>query len=190
MARFCWQCGAALNAPLPQREDAMRPMTARRPITVMFCDLVGSTALSTRMDPEDFSELLKSCHRLVTGIIAAHGGFTARHMGDGTLAFFGYPETQEDDAERAVQAGLAIARAMPGITVLGQKMQVRVGISTGVVIVGDVTGRGGPRGLDVAGEAPNLAARLQASPGACWSTRLLTPWRSGLSSVYPRDYFS
>ena len=140
-----------------------RGTIARRPVTVMFCDLVGSTTLSIGMDPEDFGDILRVCHTLVTDIVVSHGGFVARYMGDGTLAFFGYPQSGEDNAERAIRAGLALLRAIPQVTALGRPMQMRVGIAAGVVLVGDIVGGRGPRSLDVAGEVPNLAARLQTA---------------------------
>jgi class 3 adenylate cyclase len=167
LAQFCSHCGAPL-APFepeaihgPFAERAM----SRRPVCVMFCDLVGATALSARMDAEDFSELLQNCHRIVTTIVNAHYGFVARYMGDGTLAYFGYPQSGEDDAARAVKAGLAVLGAMPAVTFNGKPMQVRIGIATGVVVVGDIVAGRGTRGLDIAGEVPNLAARLQEAAG-------------------------
>jgi class 3 adenylate cyclase len=168
LALFCSHCGAAL-AKAAAREvgggNAERAIS-RRPVTVMFCDLVGSVALSAGMDAEDFSALLEDCHRVVTTIVGAHHGFVARYMGDGTLAYFGYPQSGEDDAERAVQAALAVLRALPEVTVDGQPMQARIGIATGVAVVGDIVAGRGSRGLDIAGDVPNLAARLQAAAGA------------------------
>jgi class 3 adenylate cyclase len=135
----------------------------RRQLTVMFCDLVGSTAMSARLDPEDMREVVGSYHRLCADLIAKAGGFVAKYMGEGLLAYFGYPQAHEHDAERAVQAGLALAEAMPKLkTAAGVPLQVRVGIATGLVVVGDLIGSGEAQERGIVGETPNLAARLQA----------------------------
>ena len=135
----------------------------RRQLTVMFCDLVGSTAMSARLDPEDMREVVGSYHRLCADLIAKAGGFVAKYMGDGVLTYFGYPQAHEHDAERAVQAGLALAEAMPKLkTAAGVPLQVRVGIATGLVVVGDLIGSGEAQERGIVGETPNLAARLQA----------------------------
>jgi class 3 adenylate cyclase/tetratricopeptide (TPR) repeat protein len=152
----------------------------RRQLTVMFCDLVGSTALSARLDPEDLRAVIGAYHRCVAGVIERAGGFVAKYMGDGVLAYFGYPRADEHDAERAVRAGLALVEAVAGLdTAAGETLQVRVGIATGLVVVGDLIGEGEARERGVVGETPNLAARLQglAEPGAVVisaSTRRLT----------------
>ena len=140
----------------------------RRQITVMFCDLVGSTALSTRFDPEDLRELIAAYHRAVTEVVAGFDGFVAKYMGDGVLVYFGYPRAHEDDAERAVRAGLASIAAVGRLNVGTAKLQARVGIATGLVVVGDLIGEGSAREQSVVGETPNLAARLQAlaAPGS------------------------
>jgi class 3 adenylate cyclase/tetratricopeptide (TPR) repeat protein len=141
----------------------------RRQLTVMFCDLVGSTALSTRLDPEDLRGIIGAYHRCCTELIEGHGGFVAKYMGDGVLAYFGYPRAHEHDAERAVRAGLAMVEAVPNVDAnAGAALQVRVGISTGLVVVGDLVGSGEAQERGVVGETPNLAARLQglAEPGA------------------------
>ena len=135
----------------------------RRQLTVMFCDLVGSTAMSARLDPEDMREVVGSYQRLCADLIAKAGGFVAKYMGDGLLAYFGYPQAHEHDAERAVQAGLALAEAMPKLkTAAGVPLQVRVGMATGLVVVGDLIGSGEAQERGIVGETPNLAARLQA----------------------------
>ena len=135
----------------------------RRQLTVMFCDLVGSTAMSARLDPEDMREVVGSYQRLCADLIAKAGGFVAKYMGDGVLAYFGYPQAHEHDAERAVQAGLTLAEAMPKLkTAAGVPLQVRVGIATGLVVVGDLIGSGEAQERGIVGETPNLAARLQA----------------------------
>jgi class 3 adenylate cyclase len=134
----------------------------RRQVTVMFCDLVGSTALSTRFDPEDLREIISAYHRAVAEAIAGFDGFVAKYMGDGVLNYFGYPRAHEDDAERAVRAGLASIDAVSRLNVGTAKLQARVGIATGLVVIGDLIGEGSAREQSVVGETPNLAARLQA----------------------------
>ena len=134
----------------------------RRQVTVMFCDLVGSTALSTRFDPEDLREIISAYHRAVAEVIAGFDGFVAKYMGDGVLIYFGYPRAHEDDAERAVRAGLASIDAVGRLDVGAAKLQARVGIATGLVVVGDLIGEGSAQEQSVVGETPNLAARLQA----------------------------
>ncbi len=135
----------------------------RRQLTVMFCDLVGSTALSARLDPEDLREVIGAYHRCCTDLISEAGGLVAKYMGDGVLAYFGYPLAHEHDAEHAVQAGLALVEAAPKLTTAASvPLQVRVGIATGLVVVGDLIGAGAAQEQAVVGETPNLAARLQA----------------------------
>src|SRR5450755_130283 len=150
----------ATAAPVtPQPHDAAE----RRQLTVMFCDLVGSTALSARLDPEDMREIVGAYHRSCAEQITKAGGFVAKYMGDGVLAYFGYPQAHEHDAERAVFAGLALAEAVPMLkTAAGTSLQVRVGIATGLVVVGDLIGSGDAQERGVVGDTPNLAARLQA----------------------------
>jgi len=141
------------------------PWTAaeRRQLTVMFVDLVGSTALSTRLDPEDLREIIGAYHRCCAEQIEKSGGFVARYMGDGVLAYFGYPRADEDDAERAICAGLALIAAVAGLdTGPEERLRVRIGIATGLVIVGDLIGDGASQEHEVVGETPNLASRLQA----------------------------
>jgi class 3 adenylate cyclase len=111
----------------------------RRQLTVMFCDLVGSTQLSTRFDPEDLREIVGAHHRCVADTVARFGGFLAKYMGDGVLIYFGYPEAHEDDAERAVRAGLAVIDAV-GRLVTPEPLNVRIGVATGLVVVGDLIG--------------------------------------------------
>jgi class 3 adenylate cyclase len=134
----------------------------RRQLTVMFCDLVGSTELSARLDPEDLREVIGAYHRAVTGVVAGFDGFVAKYMGDGVLAYFGYPRAHEDDAERAVRAGLDVIDTVGRLDVRSVKLQARVGIATGLVVVGDLIGEGSAQEQSVVGETPNLAARLQA----------------------------
>ena len=141
----------------------------RRQLTVMFCDLVGSTALSARLDPEDMREVIRVYQDACSGAIARYDGFIAKYMGDGVLAYFGYPEAHEHDAERAVRSALAIVEAAPKLaTAAGSPLNVRVGIATGLVVVGDLIGSGEAQERGIVGETPNLAARLQgiAEPNA------------------------
>jgi class 3 adenylate cyclase/predicted ATPase len=156
------------NPPPPAGEGRVGPDAERRQLTVMFCDLVGSTALSTRLDPEDLREVLAAYHHAVAELVAGFDGFVARYMGDGVLIYFGHPRAHEDDAERAVRAGLGLIDAVGRLDVRYAKLQARVGIATGLVVVGDVIGEGSAQEQSVVGETPNLAARLQslAEPGA------------------------
>jgi class 3 adenylate cyclase/predicted ATPase len=137
----------------------------RRQLTVMFCDLVGSTALSTRHDPEDLRELIGDYHRAVRETAGRFDGFVAKYMGDGVLIYFGYPQAHEDDAERAVRAGLAVIETIGGLPARDD-LSVRLGVATGLAVVGDLIGEGAAQERGVVGETPNLAARLQglASP--------------------------
>src|ERR1700756_4467891 len=133
----------------------------RRQLAGMFCDLVGSTALSTRHDPEDLRELIGDYHRAVSKTVGRFDGFVAKYMGDGVLIYFGYPQAHEDDAERAVRAGLAVIEAV-GQLPAREDLSVRLGIATGLAVVGDLIGEGAAQERGVVGETPNLAARLQA----------------------------
>jgi len=134
----------------------------RRQLTVMFCDLVGSTELSARLDPEDLREVIAAYHRTVAEGVAGFDGFVAKYMGDGVLVYFGYPQAHEDDAERAVRAGLGVIDAVRRLDVKAVTLRARIGIATGLVIVGDLIGEGSAQEQSVVGETPNLAARLQA----------------------------
>jgi class 3 adenylate cyclase len=146
---------ASRDAPVPAEAE-------RRQLTVMFCDLVSSTELSARLDPEDLREVIAAYHRAVADVIRGFDGFVAKYMGDGVLIYFGYPQAHEDDAERAVRAGLGVIDAVGRLDVKSVKLQARVGIATGLVVVGDLIGEGSAQEQSVVGETPNLAARLQA----------------------------
>ena len=126
----------------------------------MFSDLVGSTALSARMDPEDLREVISAYQKCVAETVQRFGGFVAKFMGDGVLVYFGYPQAHEDDAERAVRAGLELVAAVSGLKTHAP-LQTRVGIATGLVVVGDLIGSGASQEQAIVGETPNLAARLQ-----------------------------
>src|ERR1700736_4848190 len=154
--------GDVLRTP-PGTKPAPRDSAERRQLTVMFCDLVGSSALSARLDPEDLRAVIGAYHACIAEVIARNEGVIARYMGDGVLAYFGYPQAHEDDAEQATRAGLALVDAVANLqTDFGTELRVRVGIATGMVVVGDLIGEGAAREQAVIGETPNLAARLQA----------------------------
>jgi class 3 adenylate cyclase len=156
------------NPPPPSGEGWVGAEAERRQLTVMFCDLVGSTPLSARYDPEDLREVIGAYHQCVVDTVAPFVGFVAKFMGDGVLVYFGYPQAHEDDAERAVRAGLAVIDAVDKLAT-PEPLSVRLGIASGLVVVGDLIGSGAAQERGVVGETPNLAARLQglAQPGAC-----------------------
>src|SRR5499427_7398301 len=149
---------AMVTAPTPGAPAQVD--AERRQLTVMFCDVVGSTALSTRHDPEDLREMIGDYHRAVAETVGRFDGFVAKYMGDGVLIYFGYPQAHEDDAERAVRAGLAVIEAV-GRLPARQHLNVRLGIATGLAVVGELIGEGAAQERGVVGETPNLAARLQ-----------------------------
>jgi class 3 adenylate cyclase/predicted ATPase len=158
--------GAA--APEPSLVTTRAPEAERRQLTVLFCDLVGSTELAARLDPEDMRDVIRTYQNAVAGEIGRFEGHVAKFMGDGVLAYFGWPRAHEDEAERAVRAGLALAEAMGRLqTPAGEMLEARIGIATGLVVVGDLVGEGASQEQAVVGETPNLAARLQAlaAPG-------------------------
>jgi class 3 adenylate cyclase len=146
--------------PAGATEPKPQDTAERRQVTVMFSDLVGSTALSTRMDPEDLREVISAYQKCVAATVGRFGGFVAKYMGDGVLVYFGYPQAHEDDAERAVRAGLLLVAAVSDLKTHAP-LQTRVGIATGLVVVGDLIGSGASQEQAIVGETPNLAARLQ-----------------------------
>ncbi len=175
-ARFCDACGAQLaptTAPSPAVELATpslppkreAPEAERRHLTVMFCDLAGSTALSTQLDPEDLREVVRQYQAVCAKVIARYDGHVAQYLGDGILVYFGYPTAHENDAQRAVRTGLGIVEAMEALNrhlqqSMGVKLEVRLGIHTGLVVVGEMGG--GDRHEQLAlGKTPNIAARLE-----------------------------
>ena len=166
--KFCGDCGGRLradSAALASKPRGARPIE-RRQLTVLFCDLVGSTALSSRLDPEDFSTIIAGYRRCITKTVAGFNGFVARHHGDGAVVYFGYPQAHEDDAERAVQASLALVQAVAALPAK-ERLSARVGVATGVALVGDMSDSAVSEEHGILGDTPNLAARLQsiAKPG-------------------------
>jgi class 3 adenylate cyclase len=157
---------AALSAERSSASPATGAEAERRQLTVLFCDLVGSTELSGRLDPEDLSEVMRAYQGCCAEVIGRFSGYVAKYLGDGVLAYFGYPQAHEDDAERAVRAGLGLVAAVTQLRPGGDlALQVRVGIASGLVVVGEKIGTGAAQEETVVGETPNLAARLQAEAG-------------------------
>ena len=144
----------------PPSNPKQQETAERRQVTVMFSDLVGSTALSARMDPEDLRDVISAYQKCVAEIVNRFDGFVAKYMGDGVLIYFGYPEAHEDDPERAVRAGLELVAAVSSLKA-EVALQTRVGIATGLVVIGDLIGSGASQEQAVVGKTPNLAARLQ-----------------------------
>ena len=168
--RFCGYCGAPLESPYPRPAQAAtseRPTPERRQLTVLFCDLVGSTKLASRLDPEDMRHVIRTYQAACTPVVRSFDGTISRYMGDGFLALFGYPRAHEDDAERAVQAGLDIVSTMAKLPLFGgstarpEPLQVRIGVATGIVVAGDLIGEGEAEEEAVVGDTLNMAARLQ-----------------------------
>jgi class 3 adenylate cyclase len=165
-ARFCDTCGAALltGAPVTTADSThLTPLAEgeRRHLTVLFCDLVNSTGIARQLDPEEWRELIAEYHRAVAEGITRYSGYVAQYQGDGVMAYFGWPEAHENDAERAARAALAV---LESVSLLNQKplhatLAARVGIHSGAVVVG--TGAG--KSADIFGDTPNIAARLQAA---------------------------
>ena len=194
-AKFCGECGAQVAVPLRASEREASPAQSldtageRRHLTVMFCDLVGSTEISSRLDPEEFRELLADYHRATAAAIVRFGGHVAKYLGDGVMAYFGWPEAHDNDAERAVRAGLAI---LEGIAALNNRdarsdrltLSARVGIDSGTVVIG----KGGGSDSEVFGDTANIAARVQsvADPDAVIVTPAVNRLVAGLFVVEPR----
>src|SRR6516164_7499346 len=184
--RFCGECGAALGDAALAAAARTAPITAsaggeRRHLTVLFCDLVGSTEIAARLDPEEWREVVASYHRAAAEAITRFGGYVAKYLGDGVIAYFGWPEAHDNDGERAARAGLAILEGIAklneqtplpmsnnGRGIARPKLAARVGIDSGAVVVG----AGANKDAEVFGETPNIAARLQAT--ATPSTVLIT----------------
>ena len=162
LAAITAETGTTNGTPGPAAsiEPKAQDTAERRQVTVMFSDLVGSTALSARMDPEDLREVISAYQKCVAETVLRFGGFVAKYMGDGVLVYFGYPQAHEDDAERAARAGLELVAAVSNLKTHAA-LQTRVGIATGLVVVGDLIGSGASQEQAIVGETPNLAARLQ-----------------------------
>src|SRR5215831_15290681 len=164
-SRFA-ESGGAFTSAVGEEVPGGPPSAAtaeRRHLTVMICDLVGSTALSARLDPEEMGAVMDAYHAACARIVKAYDGFLGDFRGDGILAYFGYPRAHEDDAERTVRAALDIAAAVARLkTPAEEALSVRIGIATGLVVVGDLGGAGALREQTVVGDTPSLAARLQA----------------------------
>ena len=162
IAALCADSNAspAVTSGTAAAEASPRDTAERRQVTVMFSDLVGSTALAARMDPEDLREVISGYQKCVAETAQRFGGFVAKYMGDGVLIYFGYPQAHEDDADRAVRAGLEVIAAVSALK-SPVPLQTRVGIATGMVVVGDLIGSGEAQERGIVGETPNLAARLQ-----------------------------
>jgi class 3 adenylate cyclase len=182
---------AVVPAALPELEPRVQDTAERRQVTVMFSDLVGSTALSAQMDPEDLREIIAAYQKCAAETVRRFGGFVAKYMGDGVLVYFGYPEAHEDDAERAVRAGLELIAAVSALK-MSASLQTRVGIATGLVVVGDLVGSGEAQERGIVGETPSLAARLQgiAEPNTviiAEDTRKLLGTLFELEDLGPKD---
>src|SRR3954453_13354295 len=177
-SKFCGDCGAPLGGAVGSEAVETSPVSTtaptdataeRRQLTVMFVDLVGSTELSTRLDPEDLREVLATYHAFIAEVVNEHGGYVAQFLGDGALVYFGYPTSHEDDAERSVRTALALLARTSGLTIRGNDIRIRIGIARGLVVVGDkALGSDAAHEPRIMGETSNLAARLQsmANPNA------------------------
>lgn len=184
---FCGKCGQRLAPEEPAEETEEPEKGERRQLTVLFCDLVGSTELTLRLDPEEYREALRAYHSAADAVIARYGGYVAQHLGDGLLVYFGWPQTYDDSAERAVHAGLGLIAATATIQAGGTSLTARVGLHTGAVVVSDV-GAGRHRETLAVGDTPNVAARVQsaAAPGEVFMTAATHRLVAGLFVVEDR----
>ena len=187
-ARFCDSCGAALLAATSATPADNKPLTPlcsgeRRHLTVLFCDLVGSTEIAAQLDPEEWRDMVAAYHRAVAEAITRFGGYVAKYLGDGVMAYFGWPEAHENDAERAARASLAILDGISqlDVSLTRSKLSARIGIDSGTVVIG----QGAGKDTDVFGDAPNVAARVQsvAAPGSVLITDAVHRLVSGLFLV-------
>jgi DNA-binding winged helix-turn-helix (wHTH) protein len=172
---------ALANARSPEPPPSSVSSAERRQLTVMTCDLVGSAALSSRLDPEDLRDVIAAYHRAVAGVVTGFDGLVAKYMGDGVLVYFGYPRAHEDDAERAVRAGLGVIDAVGRLDVKPVKLQARVSIATGLVVVGDLFGEGSAQEQSVVGETPHLPPVCKPWPSRARSSSLRA--RAGWSAI-------
>ena len=190
--KFCGECGAPLSAPISPSVSATPPVQSpeipdeRRHLTILFCDLVGSTTLTAQLDPEEWRETVAGYHRIAAEAITRFDGHVAKYLGDGVMAYFGWPAAHDNDAERAARAGLAILDAIAKLNEQPkrQKLSARVGIDSGAVVVG----AGAGKEVDVFGDAPNVAARVEAAaePGTVMITDAVHRLVSGLLVVEDR----
>jgi class 3 adenylate cyclase len=162
-AKFCGGCGSSIREAVaslltPRRQAPRVDGGERRRLMVMFRDLVGSTALASRLDPEDLREVIRAYHHAVAQIVAGSDGFVAKYTGDGVLVYFGYPRAHEDDPERAARAGLSLIDAVGRLDVKSVKLRGRVGIATGLVVVGDLIGEGSAQEQSVIGETRGVGS--------------------------------
>jgi predicted ATPase/class 3 adenylate cyclase len=169
-AALCGRCGGALDSSrlITERNAQSSSHAERRRLSVMFCDLVGSTALSGQLDPEELHDLMRHYQTVCADVVGRHGGHVAQFLGDGLLVYFGYPIAHEDDAQRAVRAGLEIVAAISGPSArLAKSLQIRIAVHTGLAVVGSLGDGSDPDAMTIVGETPNIAARLQtiAEPG-------------------------
>jgi class 3 adenylate cyclase len=157
----------AVSSPVLAAEPKTQDSGERRQVTVLFSDLVGSTALSARMDPEDLREVISAYQKCVAEAVQRFSGFVAKYMGDGVLVYFGHPQAHEDDAERAVRAGLELIAAVSALKA-PVSLQTRVGVATGLVVVGDLIGSGEAQERGIVGETPTLRHACKESPSRTW----------------------
>ena len=187
-AKFCAQCAAPLDgSSVPSQAEAREELAGeRRHLTVLFCDMVGSTALAAQLDPEEWRAIVADYHRAVGEAVERFGGYVAQYLGDGVMSYFGWPEAHDNDAERAARAGLAIFDAIAKLNTQSgrRKLSARVGIDSGAVVVGASAGKE----ADVFGDAPNIAARVQnaADPDTVMITDATHRLVSGLFIVEDR----
>src|SRR6516162_8846873 len=190
---FCGECGTAFGDAVPVAAAVgTAPVAAsadgeRRHLTVLFCDLVGSTEIAARLDPEEWRDMIAAYHRAAAEAITRFGGYVAKYLGDGVMAYFGWPEAHDNDGERSARAGLTILEEVPKLNhqLTGAKLAARVGIDSGAVVVG----AGAGKDADVFGEAPNIASRVQAAaePGTVLVTDAVHRLVSGLFVVESRE---
>jgi class 3 adenylate cyclase len=186
LAAIAEMTGTSPAAPVstPAPEAKAQDTAERRQVTVMFSDLVGSTALSARMDPEDLREVISAYQKCVAETVQRFGGFVAKYMGDGVLVYFGYPQAHEDDAERAVRAGLEFVAAL-GALKTHAPLRTSVGVATGLVVVGDLIGSGASQEQAIVDETPNVAAARQLDVGSREAVTLLTLQRPAIHVLSP-----
>ena len=193
LARLSSSSSSSIPSAEQPATQSLNASAERRQLTVMFCDLVGSTALAARLDPEDMRDIIGAYHGCCAEAITKAGGFVAKYMGDGVLAYFGYPQAHEDDAERAVRSGLALVDAMSRLKAGHDAvLQVRIGVATGLVVVGDLIGEGDAQERGVVGELPisrracrGLPSRIRSSSptGHADFSAISSSWRTWVSET-------